>query len=409
MTQNINKYIDINQFIKNKSGSISWKKSIGISVEFIYYGEKHILKLLDNDKDAKKDYVKVKIDDMNPQYVSIKNIKNLDFDKLLNIRKYFYNIGDIVGGVEIIEQCTLPKKSKKVEKGFVYVKSYKCKCLQDNYEYVIAEDELKRGRGCPVCANRCIVAGINDIGTTNPEVVRYLLNKEDANLYSKGSKKYVSVKCPICGNIKKMSVAFLVKNGGISCEICSDGISYPNKFAHELFKQLSNQYQNYIPEYSPHWANRYIFDNYVELSDDRKIVVEMDGGLHFRHNKKFGATKDKEKDKLANENGVLVYRINCDYIGVSNRYFHIKNNIVNELCEIFDLSNIDWDACNLAGTSNKMIDIITYYNENPNLSLTEIANTFFVSGTTVRNYLRAGEKIGLCEYIRFDSNRKNVS
>lgn len=407
--QNINKHIDLNQFIKNKNGSISWKKSVGVPIEFIYDGEKHILIVLDNDKDAKRDYVKVKIDDMNPQYVLMKNIKNLDFDRLFNIRKYRYNVGDIINGVEILEQCTLPKKSKLSRSGFVYIKSYKCRCLRDNYEYVVAEYELEHGSSCPVCAGRCVVVGVNDIGTTNPEVVEYLLNKEDANIYSKGSHKYVYVKCPICGNVKKIMVEFLVKNGGIACEICSDGISYPNKFAHELFKQLSSQYQKYMPEYSPHWANRYIFDNYVELLDGEKIIVEMDGGLHFRHDNKFGVTRDKEKDALANENGVLVIRIDCNYVGVANRYSHIKNNIINGLNEIFDLSNINWDTCDLAGTSNKMIDVITYYNKNPELSLIEIANIFFISDTTVRNYLRAGERIGLCEYIRFDSNRRKVS
>ena len=408
MTQNINKHIDLNQFIKNKNGSISWKDSVGIPVEFTYYGEKHVIVVLDSDEDAKRDYVKVKIDDMSPQYVLTRNIRNLDFDKLFNVRKYSYNIGDVVNGIEIIEQCVLKRTDKTSTRGFVYVKSYKCRCLQDNYECVIAEDELKRGRGCPVCSGRCVVVGINDIGTTNPEVVKYLLNKEDANLYSKGSHKHVYVKCPICGNIKKIIIESLVKNCGISCEICSDGISYPNKFAHELFRQLSGQYKKYIAEYSPHWANRYIFDNYIELHDGKKIVVEMDGGLHFRNSNNFGVTKDSEKDRLANENGVFVIRVNCDYIRVVNRYFHIKNNIAKDLGGIFDLSNIDWDACDLAGISNKMIDIITYYNNNPKLSLMEIANIFFVSDATVRNYLRAGEKIGLCEYIRFDYNRRKI-
>ena len=34
-----NKYIDLNQFPRDKNGNISWKDSVGVVVDFYYYNK----------------------------------------------------------------------------------------------------------------------------------------------------------------------------------------------------------------------------------------------------------------------------------------------------------------------------------------------------------------------------------
>lgn len=165
--------------------------------------------------------------------------------------KYRYGVGDIVNDVEILKQIKM-RHSKSDE---YFQKAYECRCLKDDYVFVIAECDLNRGRRCPLCSNKIVVKGVNDIATTNPEMIEYLKSEEDAYKYTSQSNKEIDVKCPICGFEKRMPI-YSLYNNGFSCDICSDGISYSNKFARELFRQLSNQYLEYEYEYSPDWAKK---------------------------------------------------------------------------------------------------------------------------------------------------------
>ena len=89
-----------------------------------------------------------------------------------------------------------------------------------------------------------VVIGVNDIATTHPHVIELLANKEDAYKYTFGSHKKVLTKCPVCGATKEMVIEDFIRRG-VSCKKCGDSISYPNKFAHEFFDQLSSQYKKY--------------------------------------------------------------------------------------------------------------------------------------------------------------------
>ena len=137
------KYIDLNQFPKNEKGNISWKNSIGITAEFFYYNEKHIIKIL-NYGNPNIDSVEIKVDDMPPMVVSTRKVKHLCFDQLFYKPNYFYNVGDIVNNVIILEQLYIEFNSgNKSGKG----KHYRCKCLKDGYEYIISENDLKKCKG----------------------------------------------------------------------------------------------------------------------------------------------------------------------------------------------------------------------------------------------------------------------
>lgn len=399
------KYIDLSQFVYNKNGCISWKDSEGIIAEFFYNGKRHELEILEYLKE-KHCRLKIRVDDVIFDDVSSAKIKNLSFDDLFYEVIYKYNIGDIVEDALILEQCRIKIKTPQGT-GLVQTKAYKCKCLIDNHEYIVLENQWHK---CPVCSNQIVIKGTNDVGTTNPELVSLFLNEEDAYTHTKGSGKKVSVRCPYCGKIKQMKVFELTTYGYVTCDRCADRICYPNKFSHELFRQLSNQYDEYIIEYSPDWANKYSYDNYIRLSDNKEIIVEMDGRFHFEGKllnlRKFN---DSAKDSLAADRNIIVIRVNCDYGYVCNRYNYIKNNIITSLQNYFDLSGVNWDKCNEAGLSNMVHDVSIYYNEHPYMSLQKIADHFHVCMDTLYGYLNAGSASGLCSYVKFDPKRTKNS
>ena len=401
-----NKYIDLNQFPHNQQNKIIWKDCIGLTVEFYYNNKQHKIKILER---INKDYFKILLDNIVIEKAHTSKITGLMFDNLLYEPDYFYGIGDVVNEkIKIIERLQIQRKTTK-GKGSVKCKAYLCRCLIDGYEFTIEEFDLKNGRGCPVCVNRVIVKGINDVGTTDPELTSLFVNENDAYSHSRSSDSRVEVVCPYCGSKKIMRIAELTKYGYVTCEKCSDGVSYPNKFAHELFSQLSGQYSGYQSEYSPDWAGKLRYDNYIELLNGNRIIVEMDGGYHYAKNNDYLTKNDSYKDELAKEHKISVIRINCNYLKVGQRYNLVKTNLFEALRNIFDLSNIDWDKCNEAGISNKLIEVLNYYQNNPKLGLLEIAQDYKISLPTLYEYLYTGEELGLCAYVRSDPNRTKNS
>jgi hypothetical protein len=172
---------------------------------------------------------------------------------------------------------------------------------------------------------------------------------------SKNSKKKFNVQCIDCGNIYNMDVATIVRNAGVPC-ICKDTISYPNKLSYYLFDFLVNdgQADYHESEYSPDWAGRYRYDNYI-IKGQKEYLVEMDSSLGHG-NKTFYGTKDIEgkvrdtiKDDLAKKHNIELIRIDC-YVP---RIDYIKKSILSSpLIEVFDLFNIDWELLDERATKN---------------------------------------------------------
>lgn len=70
-----------------------------------------------------------------------------------------------------------------------------------------------------------VIKGINDIATTNPEMIYLFKDKEDAYKYKKWSTKYTWFICPCCGNEYYLQIQNVTKIGKVSCDICNDGFS----------------------------------------------------------------------------------------------------------------------------------------------------------------------------------------
>lgn len=278
-------------------------------------------------------------------------------------------------------------------------KSMQFKCKYGHIWYSTPHDILD-GYGCPYCAGQKILIGFNDLWTTDPDVAKMLSDPNVGYEVSRGSKRMVDWTCPKCGK-HKMSYPKQVVSYGLACSACSDGISYPNKFMLSVLKQLKIDFKNEVSKKVNgfEWVKDYKYDFYVESNYDR-YFIEMDGQFHY--DDYFVSHEDVRnidiiKDKLAFNHGINMIRIDCNYPNMNQRFEYIRQSIQDSrLSDIFDLTLIDWDKCNIDGTKSLHIEAANQYNNG--LSIREISNNLCISYSTVYSWLKRLSKEGLCSY-----------
>lgn len=319
------------------------------------------------------------------------------------IKPYRFEFGDVLKTSKTTWTVLGRKIISEDDNKFKGRKMYLCKCHKCKSSLWKMENELsmgikgKPGQGnCGVCSNRVVVTGKNDVATTHPECVKYFLDPEDALHINAGSRDKYWFKCCDCGHEFKTAVEYVTKSGELKCPKCRDNISYPNKFAMSVLSQLN--VEKLTSEYNPSWAGRYRYD-FSFYYNGLHYLLEMDGGFHYEKRKieKYKQTKesDNKKDILAKKNDCKLIRIEC----CKSELEYIKKNFFNsELKNIFDLSQIDWKKVELDCKTNILIEIAKFYNENPNTSLSIIADKFNICEHTARMYLKRSQNIGLTNY-----------
>lgn len=394
MSKKIYKEIDLSK-LPRKGTKIDWKNSIGYKCKFIYDDiegeieivgyekEKGIFTVIYNNKEFK---------------ITRDTLVNCYFGKLTMRRtnEFKFKINHIFKDER--HNMVIVCREYKESKGIIY-KWYKYHCNNCGYEGWIVESSLVRGANCACCTNQVVVEGINDVATTHPYLIKYFENPNDAKNMVYGSGVKIRAKCKDCGHIKNMWIYNLDRQG-FGCNECGDGIKYPNKFLYSILNQLNI---DYIKEYHPKWALGKFYDVYIP---SLKLIIEMDGGLgHGNKDTKY-ATKeeskniDELKDNLANEHGIKVIRIDCNYDNSNmTRHNYIKNNIFNsEIKNILNLSIINWDNVESFCSTNIVKLACELKKNNPNLYPYEIGLKLNLSHSTIIRYLKIGRKLGWCNY-----------
>ena len=106
-------------------------------------------------------------------------------------------------------------------------KSYKFICPEghpysrDLLHLVRAEE---RGTtGCPVCAGREVIKGVNDVESLYPDMLKYWcedLNEISPSEVTPGSNKLVKIKCRVCGKVYETTVFNWCHGYVVACEDC---------------------------------------------------------------------------------------------------------------------------------------------------------------------------------------------
>ena len=248
-------------------------------------------------------------------------------------------------------------------------------------------------QGCPYCSGLYPIVGETDLWTVYPEIARLLKNPSDGYRLTKGSGKKVEFICPNCGSSSVHAVNNIVKRG-FSCPVCSDGISYPNKFIASMFEQLEIKYK---PEYK--FSNsKYKYDFYLP---NYNIIVEMHGRQHYEE---WGKSKRTLKEEQENDRLKMDFAIKqgvSNYIIIDARSSDInyiyKHIIQSQLNNIFDLSNVNWRLCGYYANGSLVHKSAGLYNSG--CSIVDISNELKYNVTTIRNWLKKATNIGLCEYV----------
>ena len=321
-------------------------------------------------------------------------------EKYVSITDFKYDIGDIVetnkGKVKILNRYIKEK-----------YKYYTCECIYDGYKFEILQGNLRRNCGCPVCSGKKAILGFNTLYDVRPDLMKYILNIEDAKKVAPNSHKKIMCRCPNCNSTRLICVGN-VNKFGFSCHVCSSGISYPNKFIRYLLKQLNICFE---AEKTFNWSNKKVYDVYISKYN---CIIEMHGEQHYVENSHWNSLEyeqknDAYKKEMAHSNGIkYYYEINC----IETNVDYIKNSIVNsgllDLLKV-DICSINWDlideqcqspivkeACELCNKKYKPI---------------EIAKLLDIDYTTVLKYLKKGNKLGWCDYNSKDNmgaNKKSI-
>ncbi len=396
-------------FIDNlprKNNRIDWKNSVGYNVNFIYNDINGIIKIIDYDSENRKITV---------EYNYIKNTIMIDSFRLgkiafvlgLKACDFKYKVGDIINDCKTIKRnLIILEQFKKMNSNGYTRRWYKYHCCECGYDGTIREYSLDEGGGCSICSHKSskIQVGINDIWTTNPELAKLLANPEDGYKYTEHSNKIVDWHCPNCGNIIKSKKINQINEHGLSCPVCSDGISYPEKFMYNLLKQL-NIYFEYQKRFD--WQKKLEtmkqcrYDFYIP---SKQIIIEMDGGLgHGNCDTKNLTSKesrniDNKKDRLAKKHNVEVIRVDCNYKN-SNRFNYILNSILSsELNGLFNFTSIKWEDINRISNKSLLKDICQDKLLHPEKSTVDIGKKFNLERTTIAKYLKTGTNLGWCNY-----------
>lgn len=375
---------------------IDWKHSVGCDIPFEYNEIIGIVKITDYNNR----YLYVKYLDKKPFKIYNQSFSQGCIGMLVNAIscEFSYNIGDVIidnkRNILIIDKYYNNKN----------VKCYKYHCNKCGNEDNITEYNITNKQGCNCCANQKLVKGINDVATTNPELLKYFVNIEDAYNYTSGSYNKIKVKCPDCGKIKDqmMTIHNLTKYNSVNC-VCSDKISYPEKFINNFLSQLQYKYIYQLGKSNVVWIRNKIRYDFAIL--DKSCIVEVNGKQHYENSFAFlgGRTVEEEqindefKKQLAKNNGIHNYII---LDARKSNLEWIKKSIMNSELPVllnFVENDINWSQCHEYALSNLVKKSCNLRNNNPNITNEEISNLLKISIKVVEKYFKTGFKLGWCK------------
>ncbi len=157
------------------------------------------------------------------------------------------------------------------------------------------------GTGCPICTNKMVIEGYNDLASTHPDIAKewdYDKNEEfTPNSVVAGSNRKVYWKCKN-GHSWETTIAHRTKDG-TGCPVCNNRqISYPEKL---IYLWMS---KNFNKVYSRIKVDGFEYDIYVQ---DIKLAIEYNG--YIWHNSEYSKQRNKDKYNKASQEGVHLLTI----------------------------------------------------------------------------------------------------
>lgn len=287
-------------------------------------------------------------------------------------------------------------------------------CQEKDYHndyggYEITCSHFYRGHRCGYCSSRKIHPK-DSLAYNYPNIAKMIaieennLTFEDCYNIACYSNKCFYFKCLNCDTIsnRKYSLNQITKYK-YSCKICNDGLSIPEKIINNIFKQLDIKAKHQLSKKDFNWCNIYLYDFYIKHLN---MIIETHGKQHYEECSLTKRTLEEEK-----MNDLFKYK--CakghvdNYIIIDCRYSTLewlKENIIKELGEYFDLSNINWELAWEQSQKSKCIEAWELWNNGIH-STVEIGKILNLNYTTILKYLKNGVKCNKCNYTKEEARR----
>lgn len=275
------------------------------------------------------------------------------------------------------------------------------------HEWEITPSNYKNGRNCgheDCCIPKRVetfrktkVETVGCLADTYPELMPYLMNKEDGYKYTPGNGTKIDVKCIECGYEKKIRIKDLVRQG-FGCQQCGKGVSYPERVVNLVLSQLNKDFKV-----------QYKFDTYKYkydvIVDDN--IIEIHGIQHYKFKEQLD--NDMIKYDIAVLHG---YEFNKNYFIIDASHSTIewmRDSILKcKFFNSFNLTDIDWETIDKEASKSLRVEVCKYWANHkpyePDLS-SSIINEIFHT-TQAHIWLSWGSKIGLCDYDGKDELQK---
>lgn len=315
-----------------------------------------------------------------------------------------------------LEKEEMYKSIVNNETGYFYIKSYR------SGDTIIKDDRIILVKDSPYIeifhshcgktntvtyggfksGKRCTCAKYqNSVQALYPEISKLIYKDNHGNLIDEKTKKSIHAhsgkkfyfKCSTCDSIssKTLTLAAITAKD-YSCNICSDGISIPEKFLINLFVELNIQY---IFQKSFSWSERKVYDFYLPSIN---LIIETHGIQHYEESARSMRTlieeqlNDQKKLELAKKHNMNFLTIDCRESNLE----WLKTNCIKKLPSYLDLKNINWTKI----WSNSQLSYTkkTWDLWNEEKSVKEISKLLNLADTTIRKYLTVGKETKNCTY-----------
>ena len=208
-------------------------------------------------------------------------------NKKYSTDSFIKKLKSVTDDVEVIDNYKSIFESIKVR-----YKSCGHECLQ-------LPHDLLRGTSCTICSRKNITTDvfIKDVKNINPHVTV-------VSEYTKMRDK-VKVRCNLCGHEKEIFAGDLI-NRIYNCPVCSDNISFPNRFMSTI---LDENDIDYISEKVFEWSDNKRYDFYIPSTS---TIIEVNGEQHYastfpNRTLEDETLNDMYKKQIALDNGIQNY------------------------------------------------------------------------------------------------------
>lgn len=263
----------------------------------------------------------------------------------------------------------------------------------------MTEKQLKGNARCSVCSGKVVVPEINSLAAEYPDLIKYFVNKNDAYIHRPQSNVRVELKCPLCGTTQERAIDNLISSG-FHCNVCTENKSIGERILREI---LNQKHEDFIMEYSKRyaeWCKNYRYDFYIQKYN---TIIEVHGRQHYIDSPLFINAKkqqeiDETKRQLALDNGIQ------NYIVIDARksdFDYIYSSVIKSpLSLLLDLEDIDKSLLKeKVFNTNDLRDVCNYWIQNPNSTINDVCQMFKISDTTARGYLKRGTELGICDFV----------